>query len=131
MSNSRVRRELQAQEEKNKYFNAYKKKADLLLNYQMCKAYYRDSGISVLGIAEKILKEKYNRPWQLKLIRKAMMGAKGKNNPTISIPQVKFEKNVHDILSNYVEKHFDRMMGDRKTNGMYPLKLREIIERVS
>lgn len=127
MSNKKVREQLEAQEAKNKFINAYKSKADFILNFQMCKAYFKDSGLSVLAIVEKILKAKYNLPWQEKLIKRALNDARGKNNPLISIPQFKFEKNTHDILADFVVKNFDKMVLDHKRNGMYPLKLREIL----
>jgi hypothetical protein len=127
MSNKKVREQLEAQEAKNKFINAYKSKADFILNFQMCKAYFKDSGLSVLAIVEKILKAKYNLPWQEKLIKRALNDARGKNNPLISIPQFKFEKNTHDILADFVIKNFDKMVLDHKRNGIYPLKLREIL----
>jgi hypothetical protein len=127
MSNKKVREQLEAQEAKNKFINAYKSKADFILNFQMCKAYFKDSGLSVLAIVEKILKAKYNLPWQEKLIKRALNDARGKNNPLISIPQFKFEKNTHDILADFVIKNFDKMVLDHKRNGLYPLKLREIL----
>jgi hypothetical protein len=127
MSNKKVREQLEAQEAKNKFINAYKSKADFILNFQMCKAYFKDSGLSVLAIVEKILKAKYNLPWQEKLIKRSLNDARGKNNPLISIPQFKFEKNTHDILADFVIKNFDKMVLDNKRNGMYPLKLREIL----
>ena len=131
MSNSKVRNQIEAQEASRKLLETYKKKADLLLNYQMCKAYYKDSALSILSIVERILKTKYNLPWQEKLIRKAIADAKGKTNATISIPQFKFEKKVHDILAEFVERNFGKMVVDKKTNNMYPLKLNDIIERYS
>ena len=128
MSNKKVRQQLEAQEAKNKYLDTYKKKADFLLNFQMCKAYFNDSALSVLAIVEKILKAKYNLPWQEKIIKRALNDARGKNNPLLSIPQFKFEKNTHDILADFVIKHFDKMVIDHKRNGLYPLKFREILE---
>jgi hypothetical protein len=64
MSNKKVREQLEAQEAKNKFIEAYKSKADFILNYQMCKAYFKDSALSIMTIVEKILKAKYNLPWQ-------------------------------------------------------------------
>lgn len=130
MSNKKVREQLEAQEAKNKFLETYKKKADFVLNFQMCKAYFKDSGLSVLTIIEKILKAKYNLPWQEKLIKRALNDARGKTNPLISIPQFKFEKNTHDILADYVIKNFDKMLLDHNRvgrDGLYPLKLREIL----
>jgi len=131
MSNKKVREQLEAQEAKAKFLNAYKSKADLILNFQMCKAYYKDSGISILGIVEKILKAKYNLPWQEKLIKKAIDSVRGKTDATISIPQFKYEEKVRDILAKFVEKHFDKMVLDCKRNSLYPQKLRDLIERLS
>ena len=45
--------------------------------------------------------------------------------------QFKYSKNVHDILAEFVERNFDKMIADRKTNGLYPLVLRDIIEKYS
>ena len=131
MSNSKVRKQLEAQEAKGKLLEGYKKNSNFILNYQMCKAYYKDSALSIMGIVEKILKKKYNLPWQEKIIRKAINEVRGQKNPLIDIPQFNYSKNVHDILAEFVEKNFDKMIADRKTNGMYPLGLRDIIEKYS
>lgn len=130
MSNSKVKKQIAAQEAKNKYIEAYKKKADFLLNFQMCKAYFKDSALSVLAIVEKILKSKYNLPWQERLIKRAIVDAKGKTNALISIPQFKYEKNVHDILADFVIRNFDKMMADKLAhNELYPIRLAEIMEK--
>ena len=131
MSNKKVREQLEAQEAKNKFFNTFKSKADFILNFQMCKAYFKDSGLSALAIVEKILKTKYNLPWQEKIIRRAIDGVRGKTDATITIPQFKYEEKVRDIIGKYVEKHFDKMVLDSKHNSMYPQKLRDIIEKYS
>ena len=131
MSNKKVRQQLEAQEAKNKFFNAFKDKTDFILNFQMCKAYLKDSGLSALAIVEKILKAKYNLPWQEKFIRRAITDARGKTDATITIPQFKYEEKVRDILAKYVERHFDKMILDSKSNSLYPQKLRDIIERYS
>jgi hypothetical protein len=73
MSNSKVRKQIEAQEAKGKVLEAYKKKADFILNFQVCKAYFKDSALSIMAIVEKILKAKYNLPWQEKIIRKVLM----------------------------------------------------------
>lgn len=129
MSNSKVRKQLEAIEAKNKFYGEYKKVESLLTNYQMCKAYFNDSGISIIGVVEAILKQKYNLPWQLKFIRRATMAARGKKNPLISIPQFKYEEHVNDILSKFVKKNFDKMVADQKKNGNYPLVLKMILEK--
>ena len=131
MSNSKVRKQLKAQEAKGKLLEGYKKHSNFILNFQMCKAYYKDSALSATAIVEKILKAKYNLPWQEKIIRKALSEVRGQKNPLIEIPQFKYSKNVHDILAEFVEKNFDKMIADRKTNDLYPLGLRDIIEKYS
>ena len=110
MSNSKVRKQLEARSKNEKLLEAYKKKADLILNYQMCKAYYKDSGLSILAIVEKILKMKYNLPWQEKLIRKALNEARGKTNATITIPQFKYEKSL--LKRTWIRWHERHLQGD-------------------
>jgi hypothetical protein len=97
----------------------------------MCKAYFHDQGASIVGIAELILKEKYNLPWQSKFIRRALSDARGKNNPMISIPQFKYDEHLHDILSKFVKKNFDKMVADQKKNGAYPFAFRDLLEKNS
>lgn len=130
MSNKKIREQLEAQEAKNKYYGTYKKKSDFILNYQMCKAYFKDSGLSIVAIVERILKMKYNLPWQEKIIRRAIDSIKGKTDATISIPQFKYEEKVRDILAKFVEKHFDKMVSEYKC-GIYPQKFRDIVESMS
>ena len=132
MSNSKVRKQIEAQSKNEKLLEAYKKKADLLLNFQMCKAYYKDSGLSILSIVEKILKVKYNLPWQEKLIRRALNEARGKTNATINIPQFKYEKKVYDILGEFVAKHLDKMASEAlRMRGVYPLVFVDLVEKYS
>ena len=131
MSNSRVRKELEKRERETKKFAAYQKVESLILNYQMCKAYFHDSSASIIGVVELILKEKYNLPWQMKFIRKATLDARGKNNPIISIPQFKYEEKVNDIISKFVHRNFEKMVADQKENSSYPFAFRDIIEKIS
>jgi uncharacterized membrane protein YqgA involved in biofilm formation len=130
MSNSKVRAQLQAQETRGRIYAQYKKKSDFILNYQVCKAYFKDSGMSVLGVVEKILREKYNLQWQTAIIRKVLADAKGKTNALISIPQFKYEHNVYDIIEKYVERNFDKMVADMRANGSYPLTFMEIVNNL-
>ena len=129
MSNSRIRKEIAIKETKNKVYTKYRGIESLLLNYQMCKAYFNDSSISMLGVVEKIIKTKYNLPWQRKFIRKAIMGARGKSNALISIPQFKFEERVNDILSKFVKRNFDKMVIGQRKGFLYPFAFRNIVEK--
>lgn len=131
MSNSKVRKALEAKARETKKYDEYKKVETLLTNYQMCKAYFHDSSASIIAVVELILKQKYNLPWQLKFIRKATMEARGKSNPLISIPQFKYDERVNDILSKFVKKNFDKMVADQKKNSTYPFIFRDIIEKNS
>ena len=131
MSNSKVRKQLEALEAKGKKYSEYQKIESLLLNYQLCKAYFHDQSASILTIVETILKQKYNLPWQLKFIRKAVMDARGKKNPTIAIPQFKYEETEHDILSKFVKHNFDKIVADQKKNSTYPFAFRDLMEKNS
>ena len=111
-----------------KKYLEYKKKENLLMNYQMCKAYFRDMSASVTYVVELILRQKYDLPWQLKFIRRATMDARGKSNALIDIPQFRYSEHVNDILSKFVKKNFAKMVGDQKNNSNYPFKFRDIIE---
>lgn len=141
MSNSRVRKELEQQEmlaqasaAANKIYEKYKAKEDLLTNYQMVKGFYNDSGANISNLVERILKEKYNLPWQEKLIRRALSNVKGQRDAVVSIPQFKYEEKVYDILSKFVKKKFNRMVAEvmkHKTGTLYPLSFRDLIEKYS
>jgi hypothetical protein len=131
MSNSKVRKQLEALEAKGKKYSEYQKIETLILNYQLCKAYFHDQSASILTIVETILRQKYNLPWQLKFIRKAVMDARGKKNPSITIPQFKYEETEHDILSKFVKKNFDKMVADQKKNSAYPFAFRDLMEKNS
>ena len=117
-----------------KAFAEYEKKKDLLLVFQLVRAYYGDSGCNIPCLVEKILKEKYNYPWQEKIIRKALQGIIGQRNALVSIPQFKYEERVNDILSKFVKSKFDKMVTEiqrHPTGTLYPLRFREIVERNS
>lgn len=119
------------QSKSEKLYAQYKKQESLISNYQMCKAFFHDPNCSVLTLVGRILKEKYNLPWQEKFIRLATLSARGKTNATISIPQFKFEETTHNILSKYVKKNFSVMVADQMRNREYPFMFRSIIEKFS
>ena len=116
-----------------KTFTAYKKKADLLMDYQLCKAHLGESG-SVHRIAEKILLErKHLSNEERRAIHKAVTKTIGVKGVNISVPRLNINKSPSDILSEYVKKNFDNMVSMVKYRGLgdYPLKFRDIIEKVN
>jgi hypothetical protein len=113
-------------------YNAFKAKADFVLKFQLVKAYYK-SNDSVLQLVGKILRERYNLPWQDKIIRKVLEDAQGKRNAVIDIPQFNYKENVESIFDKFIENKFDKMVTEVINHGlgMYPLGFRDIIERNS
>jgi hypothetical protein len=59
------------------------------------------------------------------------MENRGKSNPTIAIPQFRYEKKVHDIISEFVYRNFDKMVTDRKNGEIYPIKFMDIVDENS
>lgn len=109
--------------------NTYKKNSDLLLNYGICKAYFKQSSISVAQLAEMIVTMKFNLPWQKAIVRSAISKIEGKHNATLIIPQFNFKDKVCDILANFVYRNFDTIMADKEVNKTYPMKFYEFVEK--
>jgi hypothetical protein len=113
----------------NKIFQGYNAN-DLILNFQLCKAYFNDN-CSIVQIVEKILLERFH---DLSFKERARIKeCHGKSNALISLPRLGFEANVHDILKGYVEKRFDKMVAEAIgiKKSAYPQKFRDLIERLS
>jgi glutamine amidotransferase-like uncharacterized protein len=113
----------------NKIFQGYNAN-DLILNFQLCKAYFNDN-CSIVQIVEKILLERFH---DLSFKERARIKeCHGKSNALISLPRLGFEANVHDILKGYVEKRFDKMVAEAIgiKKSTYPQKFRDLIERLS
>jgi hypothetical protein len=113
----------------NKIFQGYNAN-DLLLNFQLCKAYFNEN-CSIVQIVEKILLERFH---DLSFKERARIKeCHGKSNALISLPRLGFEANVHDILKGYVEKRFDKMVAEAIgiKKSAYPQKFRDLIERLS
>ena len=113
----------------NKIFQGYNTN-DLILNFQLCKAYFNDN-CSIVQIVEKILLERFH---DLSFKERARIKeCHGKSNALISLPRLGFEANVHDILKGYVEKRFDKMVAEAIgiKKSAYPQKFRDLIERLS
>jgi len=113
----------------SKIFQGYNAN-DLILNFQLCKAYFNDN-CSIVQIVEKILLERFH---DLSFKERARIKeCHGKSNALISLPRLGFEANVHDILKGYVEKRFDKMVAEAIgiKKSAYPQKFRDLIERLS
>ena len=118
----------EADKKADQLYERYKGKADLLLNFQMVKAYWKDTSASILYACEKIILAKYNKEWQQKIIQKYFAKLRSERNvSTISIPQISFEKTTNDILGGYVKKNFGNMIADMKSGYSYPLIFRDIV----
>ena len=140
MSNSKIRKALEqkaiedkAKEKAKQIYQKYVSKGDLLTNFQMTKAYFKDSGANISNLVERILLLKYNLPWQEKIVKRVVASIRGKKNAVVSIPQFKYEEKMNDILAKFVKDKFDKMVGDVIQNKMniYPLFFREMVETCS
>ena len=112
----------------NKIYQGYNAN-DLLLNYQLCKAYFNDN-CSIVQIVEKILLERFH---DLSFKERAKIKeCHGKSNALISLPRLGFEAKVNDILKDYVEKRFDKMVVEATSTkrSAYPQKFRDLIEKL-
>ena len=128
MSNKKVREALQKKADQNNFYEEYKKKEDLLLNYQTCRGYLKVSGVGITDLVFLILKKKYDYPWQEKFIRQATHAARGVRDAEIEIPQFNFKEKASVILSRFVRDNFTRIMRTWR-DGDYPLIVRDLGER--
>ena len=112
-----------------KKYQEYKRIENLLIDYQMCKAYFRDMSASIAYVAELIIRDKYDLPWQRKIVHKAVSQVQGKSNALIEIPQFKYSAHVNDIISKFIRKNFEKMVYDQRNNTNYPFKFRDIVEK--
>ena len=120
----------------NKIYEGYKRNADFLLDFQMCRAYLGEN-CSVSQAVEKILLDKFGGEFDLtdptsyKKFSGIIRKAQGKN-AIIELKYFDFKESVENIFSKFVENKFDRMVAAIKVSlGNYPLKFRDIVERYS
>lgn len=110
-----------------KIYEAFKPKADLQLNFQLCRTYLNDN-TSVLGIVEKILSNKFGglHPKDRQMIK----DLRGQRNPVIELPYHQFKATEEEILADYVELRFDKMVNEVMAGKEgYPLVFRDIVEK--
>ena len=112
--------------------SAYVKKATLVEDYNLLKAYFKFDNASVLGIAEKILLDKYNHPYIRKEIHRKILALQNTTNTPLVIERIKLNATPKEILRDYIEKNFKKIINDRKKMpSRYPIFLRDIIEKVA
>lgn len=110
-----------------KMYEAFKAKANLQLNFQLCRAYLNDN-TSVLGIVEKILSNKFGglHPKDRQMIK----DLRGQRNPVIELPYHQFKATEEEILADFVEHRFDKMVNELLAGKEgYPLVFRDIVEK--
>lgn len=112
-----------------KIYDGFKPKADLLMNYQLCRAYLNEN-CSIVQIVEKILMERFH---DLSFKERAKIReCHGKSNAVIELPRLDFKMTVNEILTGYVELRFDKMVAEVLAHkSTYPLTFRDIIEKFS
>lgn len=112
-----------------KIYNEYSSSATLLTDYQLCKSFLRDGSISLSGVAERILLEKFNQPWQADIVSKAVRMTMGQRDPMVEISRFNYSERISGILRKYVKKNFVRMIGEVGENALYPYSFRRIVEK--
>ena len=119
-----------------KIYEGFKKQADFLLNFQLCRAYLGEN-CGVARIVELILLSQFRNELAgdekatEKVVAK-IRATQGKRNAIVELPRQEFKETVENILATFVERKFDKMVASVSTNlGLYPLKFRDIVERYS
>ena len=121
-----------------KIYEGYKKKADFLLNFQLCRAYIGENCKKVTDAVEAILLNKFrgeidtSDPDSYKAFTAKIRATKGKQHAVVELPLQGYKETVADTLAWFVANRFDKMVEAVKINlGAYPLKFRDIIEQYS
>ena len=113
-----------------KIFEAYKKKKDFLMDYQLCRAYLGEN-VGVTRLVEIILLNKFKNPDDHKFITGIIRATGGKRDAFVDLSRAfGYKEKVSDILASFVEHHFDVMVASIQTKlGNYPLTFRDIVEQ--
>lgn len=107
----------------------YGRKRTLLTDLQLVRAYYGDTGASVLSSAERILKNKYKEDWQRQVIRKTIISVQGTKHPVIHIKRLGLNHTPGEILSKFVDENFEKMVYESQHKVGYPLVIKDLIEK--
>ena len=121
-----------------KIYEGYKKKADFLLNFQLCRAYIGENCKKVTDAVEAILLNKFrgeidtSDPDSYRVFTAKIRATKGKQHAVVELPLQGYKETVEDTLAWFVANRFDKMVEAVKISlGAYPLKFRDIIEQYS
>lgn len=121
-----------------KIYEGYKKKADFILNFQLCRAYLGENCKKVTDAVEAILLYKFrgeidtSSPDAYKAFTSKVRATGGKQHAAVELPLQGYKETVADTLAWFVANRFDKMVEAVKINlGAYPLKFRDIIEQYS
>ena len=117
-----------------KIYKEYKKHEDLLLKYQMCRAYLR-LNCSIKRLVEVILTRKFRDDINVidvhnyRHFLNAINATNGKRNGVVNLPRLGFNENVENILAEFIRVNFDKMVESVKADDKgYPYKFRDIVE---
>ena len=111
----------------SKIYNGYLGKADLLLNFQLCRALLNEN-CSVSKVVEIILTQIHGKLYKDEIAK--VRDSHGKNNAVIELPRLGLKATSNDILAKYVETKFDKIVTEVLAHKpAYPLAFRDIVER--
>ena len=121
-----------------KIYDGYKKKANFLLNFQLCRAYIGENCKKITDAIEAILLYKFRSeidtsdPDSYTAFSSKIRETQGKRNAIVELPLQGYKESVEDILAWFVANRFDKMVDAVKISlGQYPLAFRDIIEQNS
>ena len=121
-----------------KIYEGYKKKADFILNFQLCRAYLGENCKKVTDAIEAILRDKFKHDYDFsdadfrKAFTSRIRATEGKQHAVVDLPLQGYKETVEDTLAWFVANKFDKMVEAVKISlGAYPLKFRDIIEQYS
>ena len=109
-------------------FDVYSRKKDTILDYQLCKAYLGING-GINRMVEVILLEKEKNPFHRKKISEVVRNLVGHRDPLINIPKLGIHSKSSQILSDFVERNFDRIVSSHKLRkGIFPIKFMDLVD---
>lgn len=105
---------------------SYMNKSDFISDYSMCKAFFKESNLSVMAVVERVLCWKYDRPWQKRYVRQAIENVRGQRDPYIDIPRFRYKEKVSTVFKKFIKEQFSRMLVERNTCEGYPIMFKHL-----